>query len=190
MLDFFQNMTALEIAAQGIGVCATILAILSFQQKTQKSIVFFQLLNNVLWTAHFLMLGAWAGGLLNAIGIFRGLVFCFRGEKEWARSPVWYGVFSLAFIGASVFAWIQGDGALALLPLAGMLFTTVSLSLRDPFRVRVISFFSSPCWLTYNIINASIPGAFTEIFMMCSILIGILRIDLPRMRAERAERAH
>lgn len=184
MFDIFTKMTPFEIVTQGVGVCATILAIISFQQKTQRGIVFFQLLNNILWTAHFLMLGAWAGGMLNAIGIFRGLVFVNRTDKKWAQSPVWYGVFTLAFTAAAIFSWRQGDGALALLPLAGMLFTTVSLALRDPFRVRVVSFFSSPCWLTYNAINASLPGVFTEAFMMCSIIVGILRIDLPRMRRE------
>ena len=185
MFDFITEMTTLELFAQAVGICATVLAIISFQQKTQKRIVFFQLLNNVLWTAHFLMLGAWAGGILNAIGIFRGLVFVHRTDKKWAQSPVWYGVFSLAFIGAAIFSWHQGDGALALLPMAGMLFTTVSLALRNPFRVRVVSFFSSPCWLTYNVIKGSLPGAFTEVFMMCSIIVGILRIDLPNMRKKK-----
>ena len=188
MLDFIAKMPPLEMAAQAVGVCATVLAIISFQQKTQKRIVFFQLLNNIFWTAHFLLLGAWAGGILNAIGIFRGLVFVNRTDKKWAQSPIWYGVFGLAFIGAAIFSWQQGDGALALLPMAGMLFTTVSLALRSPFRVRVVSFFSSPCWLTYNVIKGSLPGAFTEVFMMCSIIVGILRIDLPRHRETRASR--
>lgn len=185
MIEWFESMTLWDWFVQGIGVIAAIVGISSFQQKTQKGIVLFQLINNVLWSLHFLLLGAWAGFMLNAIGIFRGLVFYFRSERKWAASNVWYAVFVALFVGASAFSWIQGDGALALLPMTGMLFTTVSLALRDPFHVRVFSFGSSPCWLTYNIINFSIPGIVTEIFAMCSIIVGILRIDLPKMRAKK-----
>jgi hypothetical protein len=51
--------------------------------------------------------------------------------------------------------------------------------------VRAVSFLSSPCWLVYNIINFSIPGILTEVFAMCSIIVGILRIDLPKMRKKK-----
>ena len=185
LIAFFANMSFWDWTVQGIGVVAATLGIASFQMKTQRGIVLFQLLGSSLWTVHFLLLGAAAGGILNAIGIFRGIVFYFRNEHRWARNPMWYGVIGVMLVGATVFSWMHGDGALALLPFAGMVATTVSLGLRDPFRVRAVSFISSPCWLTYNVINASIPGIVTEIFAMCSIIVGILRIDLPKMRKKK-----
>ena len=182
MIEWFQSMTLWDWFVQAIGIVAALLGIASFQRKTQQGIVLFQLAGNVMWTLHFLLLGAAAGGLLNGIAILRGVVFYFRSERKWAASPAWYAVFIAMFAGAAAFSWGQGDGALALLPLGGMIFTTVSLALRNAFLVRVVSFGSSPCWLIYNIINFSIPGILTEIFAMCSIIIGIVRIDLPKMR--------
>ena len=60
---------------QGVGVAALIIAMLSFQQRTQKKIVLYQLVSSVLFTAHFFMIGAYVGSLLNFIGIFRAAVF-------------------------------------------------------------------------------------------------------------------
>lgn len=185
MIEWLGSMTLWDWFVQGIGIVGAILGVASFQRKTQQGIVLFQLSGNVMWTLHFLLLGAAAGGILNGIAILRGVVFYFRAERKWAASPVWYAVFIAMFTGAAIFSWWQGDGALALLPLGGMIFTTVSLALRDPFLVRVVSFGSSPCWLTYNIINFSIPGIATEIFAMTSIIVGVLRIDLPRMRKKK-----
>ncbi|MBE6588581.1 MAG: YgjV family protein [Ruminococcaceae bacterium] len=182
MPAFFENADPIYLIAQIIGVFAAFFGIFSFQQKSRSGILIWQIINNVLWTVHMFLLGAFAGGMLNAIGIFRGIVFYFRKDQGWAQSNVWYAVFCALFAAASVFSWIQGEGALALLPMAGMFFTTFSLAQKDPFRVRLLSFFSSPCWLTYNIIKGSIPGAATETFLICSIVIGILRHDLPRRR--------
>ncbi len=182
MPDFLTNLDTTYVIAQAIGVIAALFGIFSFQQKKRGGILLFQIINNVFWTVHMFMLGAWAGGALNAIGIFRGIVFFYRADKRWAQSKAWYAVFALLFAGASAVSWMQGDGALALLPLAGMLFTTVSLAETDPFRVRLISFFSSPCWLTYNIIKGSIPGACTEMFLMISIIVGVLRHDRKRWK--------
>lgn len=182
MPDFLLQMDTTYLIAQAIGVVAAMFGIFSFQQKSRGGILAFQIINNVFWTVHMFLLGAWAGGALNAIGIFRGIVFYFRADKKWAQSKLWYAVFAAMFAGASVFAWVQGDGALCLLPLAGMLFTTVSLAERDPFRVRLISFLSSPCWLTYNVFKGSIPGVLTETFLMISIIVGILRHDRARFQ--------
>ena len=185
LIEFFARMTFWDWFVQGIGVVASILGISSFQMKTQKGIVLLQTMGSALWSVHFLLLGAAAGCMLNAIAILRGIVFYFRTDRKWAAHSAWYAVFIAMLFGAMVFSWVQGDGAKALLPFCGMIATTVSLALRDPFRVRAVSFLSSPCWLVYNIINFSIPGILTEVFAMCSIIVGILRIDLPKMRRKK-----
>lgn len=182
MFSWLYVIDPVYLIAQVIGAFAAFFGIFSFQQKKRGGILVFQIVNNVLWTVHMFMLGAVAGGMLNAIGIFRGVVFFFRGSRKWAQSNLWYAVFSALIIASSIFSWIGGEGALALLPMLGMLFTTVSLAEKDPFRVRLYSLLSSPCWLVYNVINASLPGILTESFLIVSILVGILRIDVPNMR--------
>ena len=185
MENLFFGADPIYLIAQAIGVAAAFFGIFSFQQKDRGRILIWQIINNVLWTVHMLLLGAIAGGLLNAIGIFRGVVFYFREDRKWAQSGAWYFIFCALIAAVSALSWGMGDGALALLPMLGMLFTTVSLGLRDPFHVRFVSFFSSPCWLTYNVMKGSIPGVCTEVFLIVSIIVGILRLDLPRLKKKK-----
>ncbi|MBQ8310433.1 MAG: YgjV family protein [Clostridia bacterium] len=185
MLDFLTGLDPWYVVAQVIGLCVSAFGIFSFQQKQQKGIAFFQMINSALWVVHMFMLNAISGGAMNAIGVARGAVFSQRSEKKWAQSPWWFAVFCALVVGASVLSWVQGDGWLALLPMVGMIATTFALGVSNPFHVRLLSIVSGPCWLAYNIIKGSIPGVITEIFVLCSIVIGIIRIDLPRMREKK-----
>ncbi len=182
MPEFLQGIEPWALFVQAIGVVAAVWGVLSFQQKTQRGILIFQLIKHALWMTHFLLLGAFAGCFLNGISMFRCLIFYLANKYKWADHKAWHGVFVVLILIATAFSWIRGEGPMALLPMGGTLVSTYSLSQRDPFRVRAVTFFVSPFWLTYNIINFSIPGILTEIISMASIIIGIIRLDLPRMR--------
>lgn len=193
--DWFTGLGTVGMIAQGIGVIAAVIAIVSFQQRTQKMMVAFQFGSNMLWMIHMLLLGAYAGALLNTVGTMRATVFYFRNSKKWARHPIWVWVFIALSAGCTVISWQLGDGWLALLPFCGMVLTTVAYSLSDPFRIRLLNFINSPFWLAYNVLHLSIPGIVTEASNMVSIFVAFLRLDLPAHRvkksreaAERAER--
>ena len=58
--------------AQGIGVVAAALTILSFQFKKNKSLYLLQAVSGLLFSINFLMLGAYTAACLNFINLFRG----------------------------------------------------------------------------------------------------------------------
>ena len=184
---------------QGVGVAALIIAMLSFQQRTQKKIVLYQLVSSVLFTAHFFMIGAYVGSLLNFIGIFRAAVFANK-DKKWAHNKAWLFVFLFAFAAAGILT-LDGDidittwnlsftsisTYIAMLPIFGMSFTTVAFWITDAAAVRRVSFPSSPCWLTYNLYNHSWAGAGTEIILMTSIIIAMIRYDFKFLKEKTSE---
>jgi hypothetical protein len=77
--------------------------------------------------------------------------------------------------------------AVEILPVVGMVITTVSFCLGRAKAVRVLGIFNSPLWLTYNIFNFSLGGIITESVALISIVIGIVRYDLKKK--ETAENA-
>ena len=184
---------------QGVGAAALIIAMLSFQQRTQKKIVLYQLVSSVLFTVHFFMIGAYVGSLLNFIGIFRAAVFANK-DKKWAQNKAWLFVFLFAFAAAGILT-LDGDidittwnvsfasvsTYIAMLPVFGMSFTTVAFWITDAAAVRLVSFPSSPCWLTYNLYNRSWAGAGTEIILMTSIIVAMLRYDFKFIKKQTAE---
>lgn len=182
-------MSTIQIIAQILGIIAMGIALLSFQQKTQKKIVLFQLCSTTLFALHFSLLGAATGALLNFLGAFRALIYSNRGKK-WADHWSWLLLFSLlpfCIYGMSFsffdIAPTLGNLILELLPTLGMIATTISFRMKKAAQVRLFSLISSPLWLIYNCFNFTIGGILTESFALLSIFIGILRLDIKKEKS-------
>lgn len=168
-----------EILTQVIGAIAMILAIVSFQAKNSKRILTFQVIGSTCWTVHFVLLGAYAGALLNIISVIRNLIF-YQKDKKWARSVWWIPAFSLAGAVIIAFTW---DGLKCLLPLFGVMATTVSFFMTDANKLRCLSLIASPLWLVYDALNGSYFGTATEVFCIVSIIIALIRYSRPTKQA-------
>ena len=177
---------------QFIGFIGLAVNALSYQQKTQKAIVLHQLACSVLFAIHFFMLGAYVGCLLNFIGIFRAFIFSNK-DKVWAQSKAWLYLIIAAFAAAgivtldgdlNIFTWNVSFTSIStyisVLPIIGMTFTTVAFWVTNPATVRRLSFPNSPCWLIYNLYNHSWAGAVTEMIVMTSIIIAMIRYDFKK----------
>ena len=176
-------MNPITIIAQTIGIFAMAFNILSYQQKTRKMAIAFQLGGSILFSINFFMLGATVGGILNAIGIVRALVFLNK-EKLHADRPIWLAGFTSAYILSYILAFTAFGKAptpfnffIELLPVIGMIATTISFQLTDAKSIRRFGLISSPSWLVYNIVNFSIGAIICEVLSLGSIIIGIIRLD-------------
>lgn len=178
----------MKIFAQILSIIAMTIALLSFQQKTQRRIVLFQFCSSFLFGVHFLLIAAPTGALLNFMAAARALVYSARGKK-WADHWGWlllfsalpFGIYGLSFAAFGLAPTLE-NFFIELLPTLGMISTTISFRMKKAAKVRAFSLISSPLWLVYNIIHFSIGGILTESFSLLSILIGILRLDIKRSR--------
>jgi hypothetical protein len=160
--------------AQIIGFIGLFTAVLSFQQKQRKGILFFQILASAAYFFHFLLLGALTGAVMNIIGATRNWVF-YHKDKPWANKIVWLYFFLAIYTLSTALTW---KNAYSLLPMIGMYAGTVSYWLKTPKYIRITILLSPPCWFTYNLICGSIPGMLTEIFTAVSVIIALIRFDL------------
>ena len=166
----------MEITAQIIGIAALVCAVISFQQKTHRNILVLQFMSATLFCIHFAMLGAYTGAVLNGIGVLRSFVFVNRG-KRWADNGLWLWLFCILSVAVGIFTW---DGLISILPVAGMVFTTVAFRIKTPRIVRRVAFPSSPLWLVYNVFTHSLGGVITEVISMISILTAMIRLDFKK----------
>ncbi len=176
-------MNLYEIIAQVIGIFAMTCNILSYQQKTQKGVLFFQLAGGVLFSINFFMLGATMGGLLNAIAVIRAIVFIFK-DKLRTDHIAWFIGFLAVFATCYALTFTVFDKAptienllIELLPVIGMVALTVAFRKKDAKSVRLLGLISSPAWLIYNIIALSIGAIICEAISIISIIVGMIRLD-------------
>ena len=134
------------------------------------------------------LLGAWIGGILNIIAAIRAVIFLNK-EKLKADRPMWLIGFTASYAAVYIFSFTV-FGTLAptynfvieLLPVIGMVATTVGFSLRRAADVRKCGLVSSPSWLIYNISNFSLGAIICETLSLISIVAGIIRLDLKKNR--------
>ncbi|MBR3868895.1 MAG: YgjV family protein [Clostridia bacterium] len=176
-------MTTTEIIAQIIGIFAMIFNLLSYQQKTRNKAIIFQLFGTTLFTVNFLMLGAMVGGLLNLVGAIRAIIFINK-EKLRADHIAWQIGFVIVYFASYILTFtLFGKEPTAFnfiiefLPLIGMIATTISYRFTDAKAIRRFGLISSPAWLIYNIANLAVGAILCEVLSLCSIIIGIVRLD-------------
>lgn len=176
-------MTTTEIIAQIIGIFAMIFNLLSYQQKTRNKAIIFQLFGTTLFTVNFLMLGAMVGGLLNLVGAIRAIIFINK-EKLRADHIAWQIGFVIVYFASYILTFtLFGKEPTAFnfiiefLPLIGMIATTISYRFTDARAIRRFGLISSPAWLIYNIANLAVGAILCEVLSLCSIIIGIVRLD-------------
>ncbi|HBN82826.1 MAG TPA: hypothetical protein DDZ89_03180 [Clostridiales bacterium] len=173
-----------EIIAQIIGVIALTMAIISFQNNTKKGIIIFQLLAGSIFAIHFALLGAYTGAALNAVSVVRNLIFYQKEKHQWAKHIGWLFFFMAVSVVIGILTW---DGIFSLFPTLGMVLGSVGFWVDNPTYVRRITFPVSPLWITYNIATRSYAGIITELFVMTSIIIGMIRFDKKKEESEPAK---
>lgn len=178
----------MDLIAQIVGLFAMAFNIFSYQQKTQKRAIAFQLGGSILFAVNYLMLGAVVGGILNAVGIVRALVFLNK-EKLGATRPAWLIGFTAVYLMSYVLTFtVFGKEATAFnlivefLPVIGMTATTISFRLSGAKAIRRFGLISSPSWLIYNIVSFSVGAIICEVLSLCSIFIGMFRLDRAKKR--------
>lgn len=181
----------MELIAQLIGLLAMVFNILSYQQKTRGRAIACQLGGALLFSVNFLMLGAIVGGLLNIIAAIRAVVFLNK-EKLHADRLSWLaGFVAVYFVCYGLTFTLFGkeptpvNFLVEFLPVIGMTATTISFRLTDAGAIRKYGLISSPSWLVYNIANFSIGAIICEVLSLCSIVIGMIRLDRNKKEAKK-----
>lgn len=171
------------IVAQGIGIIAMGANILSYQFKSKRNILLFQMVGSLFFAVNMYLLGSMIGCLLNSIGILRTIVYLQKDRKGFPTKTL-TGAFILMFIAAYilVFTLFEKEPTpinllVEVLPVVAMCALTIGSSLTGTTAIRVCAFISSPCWLTYNFINVAIGGILCEIFTLTSVILAFVRLD-------------
>lgn len=163
----------MNFIGQLIGVVATVLCFMIYQQKSRKQILFVKMLADLTWLLHYFFLGAYSGVAICIISITRAIVFL-NPEKKWANKRVWVPIFILM---AFVMGYLTWGGVFSLFPMLASLISIVSFAQNKPKVTRFLAFPVSASLLIYDFHIVSIPGIINESAVIISSFIGILRYD-------------
>ena len=175
ILSFFRDIISTNGAAwfigQILGIIAIILGFISYQVKTQKQLLFMQTSVAAVFGVHYLLIGAYSGMAMNAVGIVRNLVYNGRNQKGSSSRlvPIVFVLIQCVMCALTWEAWYS------VFVLFGLTINTYCLSFKNPQNVRKSIFVTSPLVLTYDVLAGSIGGMIYESVSIISAFIGVLR---------------
>ena len=161
------------LVPQLIGILAVAAFLLSYQQKSRRSIITLNVTSRVLYILQYCLLGAFSGAVLDVLGAIVSIVAEKKNAAFLARHKKAAVIVSNAVI--VVIGLLLYDGWLSLLPIAGVLLHTGAFWLDDERHIRRLSLLGSPFWFVYNFGSRAYGSAIGDGLTMISILIAMAR---------------
>ena len=165
-----------EILCQTIGFIGLVFTVISAQCKTHKYAVLHKSANESFFALQYLLLGAYTGLAMNLVSILRNLIFVELVKRK-RPTVVYQLLFSVVFIIFGICTW---DGVRSVIVIVAKVLSTVAYGMKDTAKLRLLTLPSSLGWLIYNTAVRSWGGMLCEVFATVSLIIGIVRLDLPR----------
>ena len=165
------------ILAWILGVGGIIFNFLIYQQTKRKELLSVKLIADILWSLHYIFLGAWSGAAICAVGIVRESIFL-NESKAWAKGTRWLLVFLFLSIVSAIFTW---KNVYSLLPAISSAISVFSFWRGNPKLTKILVFPISGCFMVYNIACLSYAGIVNEIVVLSSAVIGLLKTKNARL---------
>ncbi len=171
-------MNFYDISAQVFGIAAFLMSALSFQAKNFKTITVFKIISYILFTVNYFMLTAYTGMISNVISCLRGFVYIWLVQKG-ASTKKAQILFSIIFIVFGIATW---DGIICIFAIMGAVVQTIAHGTENPAKLRLINLPTCFMWMVYNTYYRSSGGLLSDIFSLISIIVAMIRLDLPEFK--------
>lgn len=176
MIEFFNEHYYLISQIFGFSAMAT--AIIMYQFKKHKTIMLLMVLCSSLWCCHFACLGLFTPVGMNFINVVRSIVYANRDKKYLGSKAVPY-IFIAVFAVVLVLTW---SGPLSILTFVASIFATISNSISDTRKLKLLTVPVCVCWFIYNCANHSVAGMCNETFAFGSIVVYFVRSSLEKKK--------
>lgn len=160
--------------AQIISIFTAIIAILSMQMKTMKSILFTQITANLLASSTYFLLGGFSGAGISLIAIIQLIVMFFYNKNNKEPHKLVIGLFILAYIIYSIFNFKL---FIDLFPLLAAIFFALGIAQKKPAVFRIYGALNPLCWLIYDLSTAAYINSLMRLGIFISCLIAMIKID-------------
>ena len=165
----FDNLV--NLIGQLLSLAAVATGFVSFQMKTPKGILSFQILTALLFSVHYVLIGAMTAAALNFLAAIKCVFYYVRNKRQ--SKALWAPVFFTALVlVTSLLTW---DGWYSVFILAGLLVNSVGLSLSNPQTIRKLTLIKSPLCFVYNLFVLSSGGMIYEVAVLVSAILGLLK---------------
>ena len=163
----------MKIASLIAGISGVALYLLCFQLKSAKKILACKLFSSVLYVLQYLLLFAFVGAAMDAASLVTS-TFAYKKDTKFVSK---YKIPILIFLhlGIVIIGALLYENLFSLLAIFGVLFESMASWMRKERMIRIVSLFSVPCWLVYNVVSGAYGSAIGSILALISIITALIR---------------
>ena len=167
----FENFDWIMFIGQALGVVAVILGFVTYQMKSPKWLLIVNLITCGVFCAHYLLIGAISGAVMNGIGIIRNVVYTNRDKKIFSHKA-WPFIFAVIMVVAGLVTWQDWR---SILMVCALFINSLALSMKNAQHIRWSLLITCPLVLIYDVLLHSYGGMVYEGMSIVSAIIGIVR---------------
>ncbi|MBQ2947258.1 MAG: YgjV family protein [Bacilli bacterium] len=153
---------------QLIGILGFCIVVLSFYKKETTTILLYQITSNFVYAVHYFLLGGLSGAFCCFIGIFRNITLIKFNNKK-IILPIFITIYSLITI-------IFYEDIYSILPMMANVSYLVGMTYKKKKILLKGALVSSSCWIMYAIFVSSYVSIVTELILLISNSIELIRI--------------
>ena len=159
------------LIGQILSFVAVATGFISFQMKTAKGILVFQIITALIFSAHYFLIGAMTAAGLNLVAAVKCACYYIR-NKRGSKNPVIPIFFTVLIVITSILTW---DAWYSIFIMTGLVVNSISFSLSNAKTIKKLNLVKGPLCLIYNICAFSIGGIIFEAFSIVSSVISLAK---------------
>lgn len=160
-----------EIIGQALSIVAVITGFLSFQMKSARGLLAFQIATALVFSAHYFLIGAMTATVLNFIGAIKLVCYYIRNKRQ-SKNPAIPIFFTALIIVTGILTW---DGWYSAFIMTGLFVNSIGFSFSNAQTIRKLNLIKSPLCLIYNLCVLSTGGIIFEVASIVSTVIGLIK---------------
>ena len=153
---------------QLIGILGFCVVVLSFYKKETTTILMYQITSNFVYAVHYFLLGGLSGAFCCVIGMIRNVTLIKCDNKK-IILPIFITIYFLITI-------LFYEGIYSLLPMMANLSYLIGMTYKNKKTLLKGALVSSSCWIMYAIFVSSYVSIVTELILLISNSIELIRI--------------
>ena len=162
-----------------LGICAVAFFALSYLMRERRLIVTFALVSRILYVAQYLLLGAFAGAVLDVLSAISIALAQNKDKGAIAKYQRWvFLATNVAIVAAGIVLVATVGGWLGILPMMGVLLQTDALWLRRERDIRLVSVSGCPFWFAYNLAVGAYGSVVGDVLSFVSLTVSFIRYDV------------
>jgi len=155
------------------GLSAVALYLLCFQLKSAKKIVACKAISSAFYVLQYCLLGAFVGAAMDTSALVTS-TFAYKKDTAFVTK---FKIPILIFLHAAIITLgvILYENIFSIFAVAGVLLESAASWMKKEKMIRIVSLFSVPCWLIYNIVSEAYGSAIGSILALISLITALIR---------------